>query len=173
MDQHIQQLLWNNINIFTNRLPAPGVLMVCGNGQGRENLITLGWMTFGVAWGEPVVTVMVRKSRFSYELLQQNPQFTLNAMPRGYEDALRICGSKSGRYADKFAETGLKKNSPSIVNVPTLRDALISMECQIVNRQPMSSQGLSDLINAKWYKDGDYHEYMTAVIRKFDVNLKG
>ena len=64
--------------------------------------------SLGFNWGKPVFVCYVRQSRFTRELLDCNPEFTIN-MPVGDYDKhiIRICGGKSGRDIDKVKELGL------------------------------------------------------------------
>ena len=58
----------------------------------------------GLVWEKPIFVAYVRDCRFTYEMLQKNPEFTVN-IPVGEFDkkALGLLGSKSGRDMDKIA----------------------------------------------------------------------
>ena len=45
------------------------------------NPMTIGWASFGIACGKPVLSVMIRQSRFSKQLIDSNPVFTVS-IPR-------------------------------------------------------------------------------------------
>ena len=66
------------------------------------NPMTIGWAQFGVVWGKPVMSVLVRKSRFTYGLMEQSSVFTVS-VPHTKELAkeLAFCGSRSGRDVNK------------------------------------------------------------------------
>ena len=170
MNRNNVGMIWENMAIIMKKLPAPGILMICGDNN-KENIITLGWLQFGVIWNEPVVSILVRPSRYSYELLNKNSEFTLNIMPDIFNEEIKYCGAKSGRYVDKFSETKLKKNLTTDFSVSTLKEAEITLECKILHKNSILPDNLSDLIHAKYYSDGDYHEMFTAGIHRFKLNM--
>ena len=58
-----------------------GVLLTSRVGD-KINSMVIGWGTVGVNWGKPVFAAYVRVGRFTRELLDQNPEFTVN-LPLG------------------------------------------------------------------------------------------
>lgn len=169
MERKDADLLWNNFSLITNVLPGPGVLVLCGDKQEKENLITLGWITFGYLWQEPSVTILVRKSRFSHGLLEKYPEFTLNVLSKEYAKQIEFCGSHSGAYCDKFAETGLTRASSRKVNIPSINEALLTLECRITYTSEMVPENLNDIYLAKYYALADYHTMFTANIVDFTL----
>ncbi|MCB6314249.1 flavin reductase family protein, partial [Gordonibacter pamelaeae] len=70
--------------------------------------MTIGWGTLGIDWSSPVFVAYVREHRFTRELLDKNPEFTVNVPFGEYsKKILGICGSKCGRNLDKISEAGL------------------------------------------------------------------
>lgn len=66
--------------------------------DGKQNTMTIGWGSLGFKWGQPTFTVMVRQSRYTKELIDANPEFTVSfPVNEGFAPALGLCGSKSGR----------------------------------------------------------------------------
>ncbi|MDO4572698.1 MAG: flavin reductase family protein [Clostridia bacterium] len=76
--------------------------------EGRFNPMTIGWCQLGLIWGKPICTVFVRKSRFSYALMEASPSFCVSVPEAGgMAEALALCGSVSGHDGDKAARAGL------------------------------------------------------------------
>ena len=104
----------------------------------------------------------VRESRYTRQLLDQNPEFTVNC-PMGELDAriLGFCGSKSGRDYDKFKEMDLHMEQPNDISVPGICELPLTLECKVVYRNPQSVDGLPQAILDRYYPevDGvrDYH----------------
>lgn len=74
----------------------------------KENTMAIGWGSLGFMWGHPVFTVMVRQSRYTKELIDSNPVFTVSLPIKGdFAEAMKICGTKSGRDLNKFQEAKL------------------------------------------------------------------
>lgn len=58
-----------------------GVLLT-SQADGRVNTMTISWGTLGIEWATPIFTVFVRENRFTRQLLERNPEFTIS-IPHG------------------------------------------------------------------------------------------
>lgn len=125
--------------------------------DGKHNTMTIAWGSIGFMWGKPVWTVMVRKSRHTYELIEKNPEFTVSVPLHEMKKALGICGSKSGRDIDKFKEAGLVALPGIKVGTPVIAGAGLHFECKVVYKQVMSQENLSPQLTEQWYGDNDWH----------------
>ena len=127
-----------NVNEYAGQIISalnPGILLTTKAGE-KTNSMVIGWGTIGINWGRQVFAVYVREGRFTRELLDQNPEFTIN-VPTGDFDRniLRICGSQSGRDLDKIAEAGLTEVPAEKVSVPAIREFPLTLECRVIYRQ--------------------------------------
>lgn len=123
----------------------------------KINTMTIGWSSLGYIWGKPVLTVMVRKSRYTYELIEQSHEFTVTFPEEEAKEALGICGSKSGRQIDKLKEANINTLASKILNTPVLDMKGQHYECRIVYKQEMTSSNLDTELKDKWYKTDDFH----------------
>jgi len=136
---------------------SKGIFLTVKDG-GRVNTMTIGWGTFGRMWNRPVFMVMVRYSRFTYELIEKADAFTVSVPLNGkFKQALAVCGSKSGRDIDKFKECGLVAKPGQKVDTPVIDGCDIHVECRIVYKQPLAPEQLPKGIIDTSYKDGDFH----------------
>lgn len=112
-----------------------GVLLTTRSGD-RINTMTIGWGMMGVDWRLPMFITFVRTSRFTHEILLENPEFTVN-VPTGPLDRriLGLAGTRSGRDTDKVAELGLHLEAPEMISVPGIRELPLTLECRVVYRQ--------------------------------------
>ena len=84
-----------------NQLPKGALLTVKSND--KLNTMTIGWAALGRIWNKPILTVLVRLSRYTYELITDADSFTVSFfMDESLKQAMNICGTKSGRDIDKF-----------------------------------------------------------------------
>jgi flavin reductase (DIM6/NTAB) family NADH-FMN oxidoreductase RutF len=106
--------------------------MIIGCGTvAQPNLITCSW--FGTVSSEPpMVSVSIRKSRFSHHLITETGEFTVN-VPRGNElDAVKLCGVKSGRDCRKFSELGLTAvPCPPLESAPMIAEFFHVLACRV------------------------------------------
>lgn len=132
--------------------------------EGKNNTMTIAWGAIGFMWGKPQLTVMVRKSRFTHEILAKNPVFTVSIPLNAMTEALKLCGSKSGRCCDKFALANLEAKAGQKVPVPIIGGSGLHFECRVVYQHDMDASQLDQAIADKWYGDKDWHTLYYAEI---------
>ena len=139
-----------------------GVLLTT-KADGRPNTMTIGWGTLGIEWGKPIYTVFVRESRYTKALLEKNGEFTIN-VPMGDIDKniLSVCGTKSGRDMDKFAELGLTEEAPEMISVPAIKELPLTLECKVIYKQDQDPAAIAKENDDRYYAKGtanenDYH----------------
>lgn len=140
---------------FTTFDPG-GVLLVVGDAD-RANMMTISWGTFGIMWGRPIMMVMVRPVRHTWSFLQSSPEFTVNWMHEEWEDALRICGTQSGRDIDKFAATGLTAVPGGVVATPVIAQSELSLECRALCHTDLQPEQFLDPTLHDMYPNKDFH----------------
>ena len=133
------------------------------------NTMTIGWATFGVIWNKPILMVLVRKSRYSFDLIEKARDFTVSIpVEIDLKKALSYCGSYSGRDVNKFKEAGLSlKESKSVVS-PIIKNCDYHYECKIIFSQPMTSDNLESTIVDRFYSTNDYHTlYFGEILQSY------
>ncbi len=110
--------------------PVPVVMVTCTDNTGKSNIITLAWVGT-INTDPPMVSISVRKQRYSYELLKQKGEFVINMPPRSLTFATDFCGVKSGRDLDKFEAMRLTPEKASKVDVPLIRECPVNLECVV------------------------------------------
>ena len=53
-----------------------GVLLASTRASGQSNVMTIGWATIGVIWGLPILVVMVRPSRYTFQFVEASGLFS-------------------------------------------------------------------------------------------------
>ena len=124
----------------------------------KPNTMTISWGTLGIQWGKPIFTVFVRESRYTKELLDRNPQFTVN-IPMGgdVKEILKVCGTKSGRDMDKFAAMNLTPVEPEVISVPGILELPLTLECKVIYKQDQDPAAIEAVSMEKYYPNGDFH----------------
>lgn len=167
MDQQNMQKIWKNIPFIMNKMSSRGILLVTGNKEIGENVMTLGWAQFGYMWDAPIVDIFVRPSRYTYSILQKHNEFTLNVMSDLFNNIVDFCGQNSGKFCDKFKETGLEKMPSQTISTPSIKNAEIIVECQTLHATKITPENLNDIVLSKYYANKDFHYIFTAVIKNF------
>ena len=138
-------------------LADPGCLLATQGKNGSLNAMTIGWGTVGILWGRPVFIVLVRPSRHTWKLLEENGDFTVNVPPPELRKTVHICGSKSRRDLDKLAETGLTPIASQHVAAPIIEQCIIHYECRTIHKNNVEPDALAKAVLKDCYRSGDYH----------------
>jgi flavin reductase (DIM6/NTAB) family NADH-FMN oxidoreductase RutF len=135
----------------------PGALLTTIDGQGRPNVMAIGWCHVGIVWGKPTCIVYVRPSRFTYANLEQSPEFVVNMPGLELSRATAICGVKSGRDGNKFKLAGLTTAPAKRVKPPIVEHCLLYYECRILYHTDTNSEILNRDILATYFPSRDLH----------------
>ena len=121
------------------------------------NTMTIGWLTIGQVWNEDVVTVYVRFSRYTYDLIQNSDTFTISVpFPNKKLEKIKEWGENSGRDYDKLTVNDI--DATKEVEGVTIRNCLLHIECQKIYDQIMDPRHLNKELLTTFYGDeGDYH----------------
>ena len=122
-------------------LPVPAVMVSVADGSGGANIVTLAW-TGTVCSAPPMLSIAVRPSRYSHELLGRSSDFVVNVPRASQVWALDYCGSVSGRDVDKFAACGLHASPASRVVSPLIEECPINIECVTRHRLALGAHEL-------------------------------
>lgn len=118
-------MAFKTMNPGTLLSPVPAVMVSCAIEKAIPNIITIAWA--GTACSQPpMVSIAVRKERFSHAIISESGEFVVNLTGRSQLEATDYCGVKSGRDVDKFAACKLTP-----VKVPELKYAPAIGECPI------------------------------------------
>lgn len=110
--------------------PVPAVMVSCSDQSGKPNIITLAWAGT-VNSDPPMLSISVRKERYSYGLIKERGQFAVNLTTEKLVYATDLCGVKSGRDVDKFKLAGLTPEKASVIDVPIIKESPVSLECTV------------------------------------------
>ena len=120
------------------------------------NVMTIGWATIGFLWGRPVATIMVRKSRHTFHIIEHTDEFTISVPQIDMNAALEYCGTKSGKDVDKFKACNLELFPGEKVKTPVIKLPGIHFECGIVYKSAIDPKALIDSYT-HLYPDKDFH----------------
>ena len=110
--------------------PVPAVMISCKRPDERPNIITVAWA--GTICSDPaMVSISVRKERYSYEIIKETSEFVINLTTNDLTFATDYCGVKSGRDVDKFKEMNLTPCESKTIAAPGIAESPVSIECKV------------------------------------------
>ena len=128
--------------------PVPAVMVSCARKGEKPNIITVAWA--GTVCSDPaMVSISVRKERYSHEIIKETGEFVINLTTRKLTRATDYCGVKSGRDVDKFADMHLTA-APSVkIEAPAIAESPVNIECKVREIKPLGSHTmfLADVVN--------------------------
>jgi flavin reductase (DIM6/NTAB) family NADH-FMN oxidoreductase RutF len=107
-------------------------LVVTDSEEKGPNIMTASW--FMLAGYDPFRYLLsVSHETYTYEIIEENPEFVLSAPSTDMIDALTLAGQVSGRDIDKIDHLGLETVPGTEIDVPLLADAVGNVECSVMD----------------------------------------
>ena len=134
----------------TQIYPLPAVIVTCGNQPDNWNMLTIAWV--GTICSDPAMCyISVRPERYSYPLLVENMEFTINLTTKEMAFATDWVGVRSGKDFNKWQKTGLTPVEGEKVNSPTIEQSPLSIECRVkeIMRLGTHDMFIADVVNVR------------------------
>lgn len=149
--------------------PLPAVMVSCAREGEKPNIITLAWVGT-VCTNPPMVSISVRPSRYSYDIIRETGEFVINLTTKELLRAADYCGVRSGRDVDKFREMHLTAEPcPNLKTAPAIAESPVHIECRVSEVKELGSHHLF-LAHVVGVSVEDCYLDQTG---KFDLNQTG
>jgi flavin reductase (DIM6/NTAB) family NADH-FMN oxidoreductase RutF len=125
--------------------------------SGDYNCMTVSWGALGEIWNKPLALVVVRPTRYTFEIMERSGGFTLCAFPEAQRKKLSYCGSHSGREGNKAAAAGLTPIASRFVTAPAFDEAELILECRKTYFSDLDPTHFLDPSTESHYPAKDYH----------------
>lgn len=123
-------------------------MLVTAGTKNSYNTMTASWGGIGYIWERPSTFIFIRDTRYTYQFLQREESFTLSFFDEKYRNALRICGTRSGRDTNKIEEAGLiPLETPS--GLMSFGEARMIIECKKMFVQELDYANLTEPYKTK------------------------
>ena len=130
--------LWKPGNML---YPIPAVMVSCGSKEHKANIITIAWA--GTVCSSPaMVSISIRKERFSYDIIKESGEFTINLVTRELVKQADYCGVRSGREVDKFKEMKLTPIQGRLISAPGIGESPVNIECVVKQIIPLGTHDM-------------------------------
>jgi len=120
------------------------------------NTMTIGWATIGYCWHKPIFMIAVRDSRHTFGIIEKAADFSVSIPSTDMQEAIKFCGTKSGRDVDKFKACNLGIADSRNITSPIIDTPGLHFECRISLKAPMEPRYLIPEYE-KIYPEKDYH----------------
>lgn len=139
-------------------------MLVTAGEKNNFNTMTASWGTVGVLWNKNIASCFVRPQRYTFKFLEENEIFSLSFFDEKYKDALKICGTKSGRDCNKINLAGLTPIFDE--KTPYFKESKMILICKKIYTQYIDPKCMIDENLESNYKLKDYHKMFVGEIIK-------
>ncbi|MCR5526506.1 MAG: flavin reductase family protein [Lachnospiraceae bacterium] len=121
--------------------PVPAAMISCQREGEKPNIFTVAWV--GTVCSDPVmVSISVRPSRYSYDIIKETKEFVINLTTDKLTRSADFCGVRSGRDVDKFKECHLTAQESKSISAPGIAESPVNIECKVKNIMPLGSHDM-------------------------------
>ena len=131
----MEKITWKPGNML---YPLPAVMVSCADRAGNDNILTIAW-TGTICSNPPMLSISVRKERYSYPMIHETGEFVVNLTTEDLVFATDYCGVKSGRDVDKWKEMNLTRESGEVVKAPMIKESPVNIECRVTEEKDLGS----------------------------------
>ena len=162
-----EEIDWRSVQGNVSELIAEGWMLITPGVPGRWNTMTASWGGFGHLWNTDVAFVFVRPSRHTFGFMEREEGFTLSFFDEKWRKALDICGTVSGRSADKAKAAGIAPRAFGARGGPervAFEEARLVVSCRKLYAQDLEPKGFLDPAILRNYPSGDVHRLYVGAI---------
>ncbi len=161
--QKFTEISASELSDVHNLIGKEWMLITAQDGEGA-NAMTASWGALGELWGKHVAFCFIRPQRYTFGLAEGCERMSLAFLGEDYRDALKICGTRSGRDSDKISDAGL---SVSVYDgVPIINEAHTVVIGKKLYADDIKKDCFSELSMLEHYKQNDFHRMYILEIQK-------
>ena len=112
----------------SERLYPNPVVLISASFKGKDNITTACWVGT-VCSKPPLISISLRPSRYSHQLICKSNEFVINVPSDKLIDVCEYCGKHSGTNIDKFDKLNLNREKIEIVKTPLIKECPINIVC--------------------------------------------
>lgn len=154
-------------NVLDLLPPYPIVLVTT-----RTNAITVNQVMYFTF--QPLrIGVAIAHSRFTYLLLKTEGEFVINIPDASMVNAVKICGSLSGKDGDKFKAAGLDTEPSSQIQAVSIAQCGAHIECRVDRAIPFEHRDwfVGEVVAAR--KRTDHRGTSALMCGRHDYSIPG
>ncbi|MBC7090693.1 MAG: flavin reductase family protein [Nitrososphaeria archaeon] len=120
--------------------PKLTLLVTCGPFE-ESNIIPIAW-SVPISRTPPLVGIAVSPKRYSYSLIEKYRVFAINVPTYDQLNAIKVCGSVSGRDKNKWEMAKLTKEKAKKIDTAIIRECIGHIECVLDRKLELGDHSL-------------------------------
>ena len=157
----------DNLHTSPFKMIGKDWMLICPPDKSKEsgiNAMTASWGGVGILWNKPVCTLYIRPQRYTYPLCEKNDIFSVCFPPEEYRDAMKLCGTISGRDMDKVKECNMEVSEYD--GVKYIDGSNVVFICKKLYADDIKEECFIDKSPLSNYAKKDYHRFYICEIVK-------
>lgn len=142
-------------------------MLITAKNDTNVNTMTASWGSLGVLWGKPVAICYIRPQRYTFPIVESSDSLSLSFLNEDHREALRICGTLSGRDVDKFTASGLTVSEYN--NTPYIDESETVLICKKLYADYLKEDSFTSSEPLLHYQEKDFHKFYICEIEKILV----
>lgn len=132
-------------------------MLITAGKNDQYNTMTASWGGLGHLYNKPVTFCFINPTRHTYQFMENDDTYTLSFYTETHRDALKYCGTHSGKNEDKIKATGLTPiTTPS--GSKAFSEAWMIIECRKLVSQPFTPEAIHDPASKTQWGNKDLHK---------------
>ena len=111
--------------------PRQSVLITASASE-KVNVTTVEWI-MPVGEKPPILAFSLRNSSLTLDLVCTSMEFVVAIPSDKIREAVKLCGTTSGKFLDKFSEGNLTQVKAKKVSAPLILEAAANIECKVLS----------------------------------------
>ncbi len=147
--------------------PYPIVLVTT-----RTNVITVNQVAY-FTFRPLRIGIAIAHVRYTYSLLKDEGEFVINVPDASLVEAVKICGSRSGRDGPKFSAAGLDTQASNQVQAASIAQCGAHIECRVERTIPFERRDwfIGQVVAAR--KRADHTGMAALMCGRHDYSIPG
>ena len=122
--------------------PVPAVMVSCADREGKPNIITIAWAGT-VCTNPPMVSISVRPTRYSYDMIRETGEFVINLVRFDHYPDIHCDEQGGAEHNDRLIRRMLAEGGEALkvegVSVPGIAESPVSIACRVVEERALGS----------------------------------
>lgn len=127
----------------------------------KANTMIVNWGALGNFWRLPVFVAAIRKSRYTYGLVEKTGEFSVTVPAvRPTQEIIDICGLPYQQSHSKLMEAGLGLLKPQKTATPVIAVPGMHFECKVLFSTSTSPGNCAPVLRELWYSKEPVDEHV-------------
>lgn len=118
--------------------PGPVTLLITQAPKAKPNVMVMTWHSM-IDFEPPLIGCVVGQGNHSFASLDKTGECVIAIPPASIAKTVTSLGNCTGADTDKFGNYDITAQPASLVGPPLIAEAIVNLECKVINRTLLSA----------------------------------